>query len=171
MYLDQRLHRAWLTCNCNKNAHVLNCFAHCGAFSIVAATAGAPAISLDLNKKWLDHQVQPQLEANGIEFEERHDCIFGDCFEWLEKLAKQGENHDIVILDPPSSSVGKKRKRWSVKNGMDELVALTASLVKQGGLLWTTTMGCSQFAICSTFKSCLFQRPIDLKIFLVEVLK
>jgi 23S rRNA (cytosine1962-C5)-methyltransferase len=60
-------------------------------------------------------------------------------FEWLEKLAKRGETFDIVILDPPSSSVGKKKKRWSVKHDMEELVALAAPLVKSGGLLWTTT--------------------------------
>ena len=138
IFLDQRPQRAWLTRNCNEDTHVLNCFAHCGAFSIAAASAGASTVSLDLNKKWLD-RVQPQLEANGIAFDERHDCIYGDCFEWLEKLAKRGEKFDIVILDPPSSSVGKKKRRWSIKNDMDELVALGAPLVKQGGLLWTTT--------------------------------
>lgn len=64
-------------------------------------------------------------------------------FEWLEKLGKRGEKFDIVILDPPSSSVGKKKKRWSVKRDMDELVALAAPLVKKGGLLWTTTNSAS----------------------------
>jgi 23S rRNA G2069 N7-methylase RlmK/C1962 C5-methylase RlmI len=39
--------------------------------------------------------------------------------------------------------VGKKKKRWSVKNDMDELVALAAPLVKKGGLLWTTTNSAS----------------------------
>ena len=78
LFLDQRLHRAWLSQNCNEDTHVLNCFAHCGAFSIAAAAAGASTLSLDLNKKWLD-RVQPQLEANGIEFDGRHDCIYGDC--------------------------------------------------------------------------------------------
>jgi 23S rRNA (cytosine1962-C5)-methyltransferase len=138
MFLDQRPQRAWLTRNCHEDTHVLNCFAHCGAFSVAAAAAGASTVSLDLNKKWLE-RVQPQLEANDIVFDERHDCIFGDCFEWLQKLSKRGEKFDIVILDPPSSSVGKKKRRWSVKNDMDELVALAAPLVKEGGLLWTTT--------------------------------
>lgn len=78
IFLDQRPHRAWLTRNCNENTHVLNCFAHCGAFSIAAANAGASTVSLDLNQKWLN-RVQTQLEANGIEFNERHDCIYGDC--------------------------------------------------------------------------------------------
>jgi len=142
IFLDQRPQRAWLTRHCKEGTHVLNCFAHCGAFSIAAATAGASTVSLDLNEKWLN-RVEPQLKANGISFDDKHDCIYGDCFEWLEKLAKRGEKFDIVILDPPSSSVGKKKRRWSVKNDMDELVALAAPLVKQGGLLWTTTNSAS----------------------------
>ena len=60
-------------------------------------------------------------------------------FDWLARLSKRGEKFDMVILDPPSSSVGKKKKRWSVKSDMAELVALAAPLVKKGGLLWTTT--------------------------------
>jgi 23S rRNA (cytosine1962-C5)-methyltransferase len=138
IFLDQRPQRAWLARHCNEHTHVLNCFAHCGAFSVAAATAGASTVSLDLNKKWLD-RIEPQLEANGVAFDQRHDCINGDCFEWLEKLSRRGETFDIVILDPPSSSVGKKKRRWSVRNDMDELVQLAAPLVKKGGLLWTTT--------------------------------
>mmetsp|Transcript_22508 Transcript_22508/g.33501 ORF Transcript_22508/g.33501 Transcript_22508/m.33501 type:complete len:123 (-) Transcript_22508:140-508(-) len=64
-------------------------------------------------------------------------------FDWLARLAKRGEKFDLVILDPPSTSVGKKKKRWSAKNDMDELVALAAPLVKSGGLLWTTTNSAS----------------------------
>eukprot|EP00571_Detonula_confervacea_P000436 CAMPEP_0172313562 /NCGR_PEP_ID=MMETSP1058-20130122/20446_1 /TAXON_ID=83371 /ORGANISM="Detonula confervacea, Strain CCMP 353" /LENGTH=949 /DNA_ID=CAMNT_0013027225 /DNA_START=52 /DNA_END=2898 /DNA_ORIENTATION=- len=139
IFLDQRLQRAWLAELCNEETRVLNCFAHTGAFSVAAATAGAKTVSLDLDKKWLD-RVRPQMEANGImEWEGQHDCIYGDCFDWLARLAKRGEQFDIVILDPPSTSVGKKKKRWSVKNDMAELVALAAPLVKSNGLLFTTT--------------------------------
>jgi 23S rRNA (cytosine1962-C5)-methyltransferase len=60
-------------------------------------------------------------------------------FDWLAKLAKRGEKYDIVILDPPSTSIGTKKKRWSIKNDMPELVALASRVVKKGGLLWTTT--------------------------------
>ena len=61
-------------------------------------------------------------------------------FDWLARIAKRGEQFDIVILDPPSTSVGgKKKKRWSVKNDMAELVAMAAPLVKSDGLLFTTT--------------------------------
>jgi hypothetical protein len=105
IFLDQRLQRAWLTRNCNDQMRVLNCFAHCGAFSIAAASAGASTVSLDLNKKFLDH-IPPQLELNGIDFVNRHDskCIYSDCFDWLTRLSKREEQLDIIILDPPSST-------------------------------------------------------------------
>lgn len=140
LFLDQRPQRAWLARHCTPNTRVLNCFAHCGAFSVAAATAGASTVSLDLDKKWLD-RIRPQMEDNGVEDSEgRHDCIYGDCFDWLSRLGKRGEKYDIVILDPPSTSVGgRKKRRWSLRNDMDELVALAAPLVRSGGLLWTTT--------------------------------
>jgi hypothetical protein len=77
IFLDQRPQRAWLTRNCNENTRVLNTFAHCGAFSVAAASAGASTVSLDLNSKWLD-RIKPQMQANGIDVT-RHDTIFGDC--------------------------------------------------------------------------------------------
>lgn len=147
IFLDQRPQRAWLIRNCCSKTRVLNCFAHTGAYSVAAAAAGASTVSIDLSKKWLDRFPQ-HLQVNGIPFDERHDCIYGDCFEWLARLSKRGEKFDIVILDPPSASVGgRKKKRWSVKNDMDELVAQAATLVKKGGLLWTTTNSASISAL------------------------
>ena len=78
IFLDQRSQRAWLSRFCTPDTKVLNCFSHCGAFSVAAGTAGAETVSLDLDKKWLD-RVHPQLKANGIDDLDRHDCIFGDC--------------------------------------------------------------------------------------------
>lgn len=138
LFLDQRLSRAWLLQNCSPETQVLNCFAHTGAFSVAAAVAGASTVNLESSKKYLTRFPQ-SLEANGIPFDERHDCIYGDCFEWLTRLSKRGEKYDIVILDPPNSILGTRTKRWSIKNDMAELVALAAPLVKSGGLLWTST--------------------------------
>lgn len=79
IFLDQRNQRAWLSRFCTSQTKVLNCFSHCGAFSIAAATAGAETVSLDLDKKWLD-RVGPQLKANNIDDSDgRHDRIYGDC--------------------------------------------------------------------------------------------
>ena len=78
IFLDQRIQRAWLAKHCTPNTRLLNCFAHCGGFSIAAATTGAETVSLDLEQKWLN-RIGPQLEANGIEDNGRHDRIYGDC--------------------------------------------------------------------------------------------
>jgi len=144
VFLDQRPQRGWLARNCGPETRILNCFAHTGAYSVAAASSGASTVSLDLSRKWLD-RLPENLAVNGItNADNRHDCIYGDCFDWMAKLAKRGEKYDIVILDPPSSSVGgKKKKRWSIKNDMDELVELAASMVKKNGLLWTTTNSAS----------------------------
>ena len=148
LFLDQRPSRAWLSQHCTTETRVLNCFAHCGAFSVAAATAGASTVSLDLDSKWLD-RIHPQLQDNGITDMSRHDTIYGDCFDWLKRLGKRGEKFDIVILDPPSTSVSNTKKkgkarRWSIKNNMDELVKLAVPLVKTpGGLLFTTTNSAS----------------------------
>jgi 23S rRNA G2069 N7-methylase RlmK/C1962 C5-methylase RlmI len=141
IFLDQRPQRAWLRQHCTNATRVLNTFAHTGAFGVAAAAAGASTVNIDLNRKWLD-RFPLHLAANGIEFDERHDCIYGDCFDWLNKLAKRNEKYDIVILDPPSFSIGTGKtagRRWSVTSDMAELVALAAQLVQPGGYLWTTT--------------------------------
>jgi 23S rRNA G2069 N7-methylase RlmK/C1962 C5-methylase RlmI len=141
IFLDQRPQRAWLRQHCSNATRVLNTFAHTGAFGVAAAVAGASTVNVDLNRKWLD-RFPLHLAANGIAFDERHDCIYGDCFDWLKKLAKRNEKYDIVILDPPSFSIGTGRtsgRRWSITSDMAELVALAAQLVHPGGYLWTTT--------------------------------
>lgn len=136
LFLDQRPQRAWL----RKNAagmRILNTFAHAGGFSVAAACAGAETVSIDLSRTWLE-RIPPALVANGID-PAGHDRIYGDVFDWIRRLRKRGEQFDLVILDPPSTSVGKKKKRWSAANDYPELVRLAAPLVRPGGMLWAAT--------------------------------
>ena len=92
-------------------------------------------------------RIEGQMILNDIEVAgNRHDTIYGDCFDWLNRLSKRNEEFDIVILDPPSTSVGKKKKRWSVKKDMPSLATLATSLVRPGGLLWTSS-NCASLSI------------------------
>jgi 23S rRNA (cytosine1962-C5)-methyltransferase len=136
IFLDQRPQRAWLRKHA-EGLEVLNTFAHSGAFSVAASVAGATSLNLDLSKKWLS-RVSDQISENGGD-PRHHPTIHGDVFEWLPRLHKQGRQFDLVILDPPSTSVGKKRKRWSAAKQYSELVALAAPLIKPGGRLWSST--------------------------------
>jgi 23S rRNA (cytosine1962-C5)-methyltransferase len=136
LFLDQRPQRTWLAQN-GAGLRVLNTFAHAGGFSIAAATAGAETVSIDLSRNWIE-RIPFQLADNQITTE-KHDWIYGDVFQWMPKLAKRGERFDLVILDPPSTSVGTKKKRWSARTDYPALVKLAVSLLNPGGRLWTAT--------------------------------
>ncbi|MCA9541936.1 MAG: class I SAM-dependent rRNA methyltransferase, partial [Myxococcales bacterium] len=136
LFLDQRPQRTWLSAHAG-GLRVLNTFAHAGGFSVAAARAGAMTVSVDLSRAWLD-RIPPQLAELGVDAA-RHDRIYGDVFDWLGRLGRRGERFDLVILDPPSTSVGKRKKRWSAARDYPELVALAMPLVAPGGRLWTAT--------------------------------
>lgn len=136
LFLDQRPQRAWLARHAG-GMRVLNTFAHAGGFSVAAAAAGAETVSIDLSKSWLE-RIPLQLAAAGID-PAGHDTIYGDVFDWIRRLAKRGERFDLVILDPPSTSVGTTKRRWSAAKDYPELVRLALPLVAPGGRLWTAT--------------------------------
>ena len=73
-----------------------------------------------------------------------HDTIYGDCFDWLKRLAKRVQpsacdggfegQFDVVILDPPTTSTGTAKKRWSaakVELGMDSSRLVGAASLKR----------------------------------------
>lgn len=141
LFLDQRPQRAWLAAlprlEGRPLGRVLNTFAHAGGFSIAAAVGGAETVSVDLSERWLA-RVPEQIALNGLNPRD-HLTLTGDVFDWLRRLAKRGERFDLIILDPPSTSVGKKKRRWSAKRDYPELVALALPLLAPGGRLLTAT--------------------------------
>jgi 23S rRNA (cytosine1962-C5)-methyltransferase len=70
---------------------------------------------------------------------QRHDTIHGDVFDWLRRLSKRPDRFDFVILDPPSTSVGARGRRWSAAQDYAALVTAALPLVAPGGRLLTVT--------------------------------
>lgn len=137
LFLDQRPQRAWLAHARQPMGRVLNTFAHAGGFSIAAARSGSETVSIDLSSRWLS-RLPYQLELNEVDPAQHH-CLTGDVFDWLHRLTKRGERFDLIILDPPSTSVGTKRKRWSAAKDYPLLVQLALPLLSPGGRLMTST--------------------------------
>ena len=139
LFLDQRPQRGWLRARAD-GARVLNTFAHAGGFTVAAAVGGAArTVSIDLDRDWLA-RIPGQLEANGVDPDpRRHDTIHGDVFDWLRRLSRRPDRFDIVILDPPSTSVGARGRRWSAAQDYTALVAAALPLVAPGGRLLTVT--------------------------------
>ncbi len=76
---------------------------------------------------------QANYRANGLA-PDPHDFVYGDVFDWLERLARRHELFDLVILDPPGFSKTKTR-RFSAEHDYGELARLAGRVVGPGGLL------------------------------------
>lgn len=137
IFLDQRENRRRLMSADLRGKTVLNCFAYTCAFSVAAARAGATVTSLDLSKRYLDWG-RDNLRLNGLD-PASHDFIYGDCFDWLARLAKKGRRFDLVLLDPPTFSTAKKGGTFRAGKDYAKLVALAEPLVASGGTLFCST--------------------------------
>jgi 23S rRNA (cytosine1962-C5)-methyltransferase len=120
-----------------KGKEVLNTFAYTCGFSVCAAMAGARATSLDLSRKYLDWGRKNFL-ANGID-PEQHDFIYGDVFEWAQRLAKQHRQFEVILLDPPTFSQAKSSGIFQAEKHFGRLVAAVLPLLKKEGVLFAST--------------------------------
>jgi 23S rRNA (cytosine1962-C5)-methyltransferase len=145
LFLDQRDNRRrWITGHVaagfgkpvatnSERPEVLNTFAYTCGFSVAAALGGARVTSLDLSKKYLDWG-RDNFVANGLD-PAAHDFIFGDCFDWLRRLAKKGRRYEAVILDPPTFSNSKQSGAFRVQKDFGKLAADALAVLVPGGVL------------------------------------
>lgn len=116
---------------------VLNVFAYTGGFSIYAARGGARrVVSVDASaaalatavRNW-DHNRQfPGVDASA------HTTAAEDAFEYLARTAAQGQEFDMVILDPPAFA----QKKDQVNRALAAYRRLTIaglSVLKKEGIL------------------------------------
>ncbi len=108
-----------------------NLFAHTGAFSISLARAGVASVyTVDLSPMYLKWY-RRNLALNGLS-EVDHPSVAADSLVWLEAAPPL----DIVILDPPSFSKGRRRGRgWNAQRDYVALVAAAGRTLKPGGML------------------------------------
>lgn len=138
-FLDQKYNRLAIQKLC-KDAKVLDCFTHTGSFALNAGIAGAKeVIGVDASDTAVK-QAEENAALNGLSHRVKFICE--DVFELLPRLEEQGEQFDVVILDPPAFT----KSRSSVKNavkGYREINLRAMKLVKDGGFLCTCS--CSHF--------------------------
>jgi 23S rRNA (cytosine1962-C5)-methyltransferase len=124
LFLDQRANRHHLRQNNPKR--VLNTFAYTCSFSVVAAHVGAKTLSIDLSQKSLDRG-KANFNLNHLSLE-GHRFVADDVMEVLPRLERQGETFDLLILDPPTFSIGHQGRRWRVEDQMGELLRAALEL-------------------------------------------
>jgi 23S rRNA (cytosine1962-C5)-methyltransferase len=132
LFLDQRRNRRDLMQRVSQR-RVLNLFCYTGAFSVAAAVAGAAKVtSVDVSSTYLEW-ARENLRCNGIDLS-RHPLICGDCFDQLQRFKRDGQQFDLILMDPPSFSTTTS-SRFTTRQGTAELVAAALPLLPNGGLL------------------------------------
>ncbi len=150
-FLDQKYNRLAIQRLC-RDARVLDCFTHTGSFALNAGIAGAfSVLGVDASQLAVD-QARINAELNGLSDRVQFQCA--DVFDLLPELERQGEQFDVVILDPPAFA----KSRASVKNatrGYRDINLRGMKLVRDGGYL--ATCSCSHFMTYELFTQTIAQ--------------
>lgn len=149
-FLDQKYNRLAIQ-KIASGKRVLDCFTHMGTFALNAGIAGASEVTgLDISPLAVQ-QARENAELNGLS--DRVHFREADVLDELPKLIEQGENYDLVILDPPAFTKSREATRQAVK-GYREINMKGLKLVRDGGFF--ATCSCSHFMTPE-----LFEKTID----------
>ncbi|WP_282039798.1 class I SAM-dependent rRNA methyltransferase [Halomonas alimentaria] len=109
-FYDHRANRAWLN-QFVAGKRVLDLFSYVGSWGVQAAAHGASEVlCVDASAPALE-RVAENAALNGLQ--EQVSVGEGDAFEALAALKAEGEQFDVVILDPPAFI----KKRKDIPNG------------------------------------------------------
>ncbi|MCE0733463.1 class I SAM-dependent rRNA methyltransferase [Halomonas sp. G15] len=109
-FYDHRANRAWLN-QFVAGKRVLDLFSYVGGWGVQAAAHGASEVlCVDASAPALE-RVAENAALNGLQ--EQVSVGEGDAFEALAALKAEGEQFDVVILDPPAFI----KKRKDIPNG------------------------------------------------------
>jgi 23S rRNA (cytosine1962-C5)-methyltransferase len=157
-FLDQRDNRQKVR-EWSEGRSVLNVFSYTGAFSVYALAGGARSVlEIDINAQAQAAALR-NWELNFGSAGNREDQlrqIKGDAFEQLASLNRQGEQFDLVILDPPAFASRKQNKQNALQAYL-RLAKAGAQCTREGGLLLAAS--CS-----SQVRADEFYRSVDLGI-------
>ncbi len=133
MFLDQRDKREALR-KYARGKRVLNCFSYTGGFSVYAAlTSKATHVtSVDISAPAIEAARQ-HFALNGLEAD-RHTFVTGDVFDYLEQARTNGEQFDVVVLDPPAFAKTQSARSQALK-AYRRLNTLGMHVLRPGGIL------------------------------------
>lgn len=111
-----------------------------GTFALNAGIAGASDVTgLDISELAIE-EARANALRNGLS--ERVHFRVADVLDELPKLLSQGEQYDVVILDPPAFTKSREATKAAIR-GYREINMKGLKLVKDGGFL--ATCSCSHF--------------------------
>jgi 23S rRNA (guanine2445-N2)-methyltransferase / 23S rRNA (guanine2069-N7)-methyltransferase len=131
LFLDHRPVRA-LIGELAAGKRFLNLFCYTAAASVQAALAGASSsLSIDMSNTYLDW-AQRNFDLNSLRAG-KHKLLRADCLKWLEV---EGEQYDVIFLDPPTFSNSKKMDTvLDIQRDHGDLIRACMGKLASGGTL------------------------------------
>jgi 23S rRNA (cytosine1962-C5)-methyltransferase len=135
LFIDQRENRRFVRELAPRT--LLNCFAYTCSFSVAAGTVGATTVSIDLSKKSLTRG-RENFALNSLPTND-HRFMADDVMEVLPRLARKGENFDVIILDPPTFSRSKRGKAFQVEQDFETLLLAALEVAERQARILLST--------------------------------
>ena len=135
LFTDMREHRHGLARFVAGQA-VLNGFAYTGTLSVVAARAGARAVTtVDLSSGVLGW-ARDNFRLSGLDPGAAHFRFeANDVGRFLDDEARAGRRFDVILLDPPAFSAARGAT-FAIDRDYPDLIAQACRILTDGGLLW-----------------------------------
>ncbi|MDX3774518.1 class I SAM-dependent methyltransferase [Chromatiaceae bacterium AAb-1] len=149
-YLDQRASRAAAR-RYAAGKDILNCFSYTGTFAVASLLGQASSVTnVDLSEQALQTAVK-NAELNLLDLRQLNN-IRHDVFKQLRHYREQGQQFDMVILDPPKFAESKAQLPGACR-GYKDINMVAMQIVKPGGLLLT-------FSCSGLMDEALFQKIV-----------
>jgi 23S rRNA G2069 N7-methylase RlmK/C1962 C5-methylase RlmI len=131
LFLDHRITRARAAAEPART--MLNLFGYTGAFSVHAAAAGMQTTTVDVSNTYLEWAAE-NLALNRLTGE----LVRADVREFLGDARRAGRRWELVVVDPPTFSNGKRMDgTWDVQR--DHAALLADVLAVCSGVVWFST--------------------------------
>lgn len=130
-YLDQRDNRQ-LVARWATGRRVLDAFCYSGGFGLHAAAAGAQSVECVDSSAAALELARLNAQLNGLTQQTRF--VQADVFDHLDGLVRDGQQYDMVVLDPPKFARSRSALPEALR-GYRRLLSLALRLLGQDGLL------------------------------------
>lgn len=110
---------------------VLNLFAYTGVASLVAKQAGADVVHVDAVANMINWAKinMDQSQLSDVRW------VVEDVMRFVKREVNRNKSYDAIFLDPPAYGRGPKGEKWLLPDHLDELLELSARLLKDKGKL------------------------------------
>ncbi|HTJ44020.1 MAG TPA: class I SAM-dependent methyltransferase [Kofleriaceae bacterium] len=134
LFTDMREHRRGLA-RFAADRRVLNLFSYTGALSVACARAGARTVTSVDTSPGVAAWAQANFSLSELRDPKRYRFETGDAVRFLARAAKDREQYDLILIDPPTFSTARGAP-WTLDKDYPDLIAQASSQLAPGGLLW-----------------------------------